>query len=88
MAYLAILTGVPHTDQFQLYLRFSDGTEAQLPLANTPVGFAVLTPSSAAFTHSGFTYDIDASELGFPGSVYRYTVDLTAKTIAMTVTQA
>lgn len=88
VAYLAILTGVPHTDQFQLYLRFSDGTEAQLPLANTPVGFAVLTPSSAAFTHSGFTYDIDASELGFPGSVYRYTVDLTAKTIAMTVTQA
>lgn len=87
VAYLAILTGVPHTDQFELCLRFSDGTEAQLPLANIPVGFAVLTPSSAAFTHGSFTYDIDASELGFPGSVYRYTVDLTAKTVAMTVTQ-
>ena len=88
VAYLAILAGVPHTDQFELCLRFSDGTEAQLPLANIPVGFAVLTPSSAAFTHGSFTYDIDASELGFPGSVYRYTVDLTAKTVAMTAVPA
>ena len=88
VAYLTVLNGVPHTDQYQLHLRFSDGTSAELPLGYVPDGFAVLTPSSAAFTDSSFTYDIDASELGFPGSVYRYTVDLTAKTVAMTVVPA
>ena len=88
VAYLTVLNGVPHTDQYQLHLRFSDGTSAELPLGYVPDGFAVLTPSSAAFTDSSFTYDIDASELGFPGSIYRYTVDLAAKTVAMTVVPA
>ena len=88
MAYLTVLNGVPHTDQYQLHLRFSDGTSAELPLGYVPDGFAVLTPSSAAVTDSSFTYDIDASELGFPGSIYRYTVDLAAKTVAMTVVPA
>ena len=88
VAYLTRLDGVPHTDQYQLHLRFSDGTSAELPLGYVPYGYTVLTPSSAAFTDNSFTYDIDASELGFPGSVYRYTVDLTAKTVAMTVVPA
>ena len=88
VAYLTVLNGVPHTDQYQLHLRFSDGTSAELPLGYVPDGFAVLTPSSAAVTDSSFTYDIDASELGFPGSIYRYTVDLAAKTVAMTVVPA
>ena len=88
VAYLTVLNGVPHTDQYQLHLRFSDGTSAELPLGYVPYGFAVLTPSGAAFTDNSFTYDIDASELGFPGSIYRYTVDLTAKTVAMTVAPA
>lgn len=85
MAYLTVLCDVPHVEQYQFLLRFSDGTEAELPLGYVPDSYTVLTPSSAAFTDSGFTYDIDVSGWGLPGSVYRYTVDLTAKTIAMTV---
>ena len=88
IAYLVTLSGTAHTEQYQLYLRFADGQEALLPLPNRPNSYAILAPSSAAFTDSSFTYDIDASELGFPGSIYRYTVDLAAKTVAMTVVPA
>ena len=84
IAYLVYLSGTAHTEQYQLYLRFADGREAQLPLPNRPNSYAVLTPAAAGFDGGAFTYDIDTDDRG----TYHYTVDLRAGTVAMTVTQA
>ena len=84
IAYLVTLSGTAHTEQYQLYLRFADGQEALLPLPNRPNSYAILAPAAAGFVGGAFTYDIDADDLG----TYHYTVDLSARTIAMTVTQA
>ena len=84
IAYLVTLSGTAHTEQYQLYLRFADGQEALLPLPNRPNSYAILAPAAAGFAGGAFTYDIDAGDLG----TYHYTVDLSARTIAMTVTQA
>ena len=84
IAYLVTLSGTAHTEQYQLYLRFADGQEALLPLPNRPNSYAILAPAAAGFDGSAFTYDIDAGDLG----TYHYTVDLGARTIAMTITQA
>ena len=84
IAYLVTLSGTAHTEQYQLYLRFADGQEALLPLPNRPNSYAILAPAAAGFVGGAFTYDIDAGDLG----TYHYTVDLSARTIAMTVTQA
>ena len=83
-AYLVCLTGIAHAAQYQLYLRFADGQEAHLPLPNVPDSFTIMTPATADFEGDTFTYDVDAGQLG----TYRYTVDLSARTIAMTVVPA
>ena len=84
VAYLVCLTGIAHAAQYQLYLRFADGQEAHLPLPNVPDSFTIMTPATADFEGDTFTYDVDAGQLG----TYRYTVDLSARTVAMTVVPA
>ena len=84
VAYLVCLTGIAHAAQYQLYLRFADGQEAHLPLPNVPDSFTIMTPATADFEGDTFTYDVDAGQLG----TYRYTVDLSARTVAMTVAPA
>ena len=77
-----------------LYLRFSDGALASLPLPrDQAVGTAL--PDAMAFSGNQFTYQVQFPEEASDGETlyhlagtYRYTLDLTARTVSLTVTES
>lgn len=94
LAILGQWVGTPHTDQYNLLLRLPDGTLANLPLpSSNPVNVA--PPDTMAFSGGTFVYTInfpedfvfyDSQTLLHLAGTYRYTVDLAAKTVSLTVT--
>lgn len=96
LAVLGQWVGTPHTDQYNLILRFPDGTLANLPLpSSSPVNAA--PPDTMEFSGGSFVYTIDFPEdfvfyesqvlLHLKGT-YRYTVDLETKTVSLSVTSS
>ena len=84
--------GTSHTNQYYLMIRFPDGILAKLPLPfSNPVNIA--PPNTMSFSDGRFTYEIRFTEedsydqtLFHLAGTYRYTVDLAAKTVSLTVT--
>lgn len=77
--------GIPHAGVYELYLVFADGTETTLPLPNGG-NFATALPSSVTFEGERFIYEVDTSGWSsLPDGVFRYTVDLQAKTLSLTL---
>lgn len=79
-----------------LYLRFADGTLANLPLPHNAL-YSTGFPDTMDFAGNGFTYTItfsdqltnpDTGELLHLKGTYRYTVDLEAKTVSLSVTSS
>lgn len=79
-----------------LYLRFADGTLANLPLPHNAL-YSTGFPDTMDFARNGFTYTItfsdqltnpDTGELLHLKGTYRYTVDLEAKTVSLSVTSS
>lgn len=87
-------SGTSHTDQYYLMIRFLDGTLAKLPLPfSNPVNIA--PPDTMNFSDGRFTYEIrfEAEDsygqtLYHLAGTYRYTVDLEAKTVSLSVTSS
>ena len=87
--------GTPHMEQNALMIRFADGTQADLPLPQS-YAMGVARPDSMTFSGGTFVYtvvfsdqllDNEGQSLLHLAGTYRYTVDLTAKTISLTVEQ-
>ena len=96
LAYLGLWSGTPYTDQYALVLRFADGTDAYLPLPNASA-MGIAQPDSLEFRDAQFLYAVtfptqavssDGLELIHLAGTYRYTVDLAAKTVSLSVTEA
>lgn len=96
VAFLTEQTGTPHTNQYRLFLRFSDDTLTILPLPNASEA-EVAPPDSMSFSEGKFVYEVLFSEelvnsFGqFPihlAGTYHYEVDLSAKTVSLTVLDA
>lgn len=95
VAWYGQLFNTPHTSQYSLWLYFADGNMAVLPLPSRNfVGTA--PPASMAFDGGTFTYEVvfTEDEPGMPGDgfvhvkgTYRYTVDLSAKTVSLEILQ-
>lgn len=95
VAWYGQLFNTPHTSQYSLWLYFADGNMAVLPLPSRNfVGTA--PPASMAFDGGTFTYEVvfTEDEPGMPGEgfvhvkgTYRYTVDLSAKTVSLEILQ-
>jgi beta-lactamase regulating signal transducer with metallopeptidase domain len=93
LAWGGILQGTPHTDQNYLYLRFADGTLAQLPLCRTNGGISTAAPDTMAFSNGQLVYTIvfsqeeivDGNYLIHLAGTYRYAADLAAKTVSLTI---
>lgn len=94
LAVLGQWVGTSHTDQYYLMIRFLDGTLAKLPLPfSNPVNIA--PPDTMNFSDGRFTYEIrfEAEDsygqtLYHLAGTYRYTVDLEAKTVSLSVTSS
>ena len=96
LAYLGQWVGTPHMDQYSLVLRFSDGSEASLPLPHaTDMGFA--QPDTLEFRDGQLLYAVtfptqavssDGQTLIHLAGTYRYTVDLAAKTVSLAITES
>lgn len=92
LAILGQWIGTSHTNQYYLMIRFPDGILAKLPLPfSNPVNIA--PPDTMSFSDGRFTYEIRFTEeasydqtLFHLAGTYRYTVDLAAKTVSLTVT--
>ena len=87
--------GTPHMEQNALMIRFADGTQADLPLPQS-YAMGVARPDSMTFSGGTFVYtvvfsdqllDNECQSLLHLAGTYRYTVDLTVKTISLTVEQ-
>lgn len=95
VAWYGQLLDTPHTSQYSMWLYFADGTVAALPLPSRNfVGTA--PPAGMAFDGGTFTYEVvfTEDEPGMPGEgfihvkgTYRYTVDLSAKTVSLEILQ-
>ena len=93
IVYSGYWAGTPHTGQNSLYIRFADGTQANLPLPNSGL-FSTASPNTMTRAGNQFvytvhfdtleTFDEDPILLHLAGT-YQYTVDLTAKTVSLTV---
>lgn len=87
LLYARELVGTAHGQQYQLVLRFSDGTEALLPLPRTDE-FHVLLPEKMQLEDGVAQYTVtislDDAKFDSPG-VYHYTVDLAEKTVSLLV---
>ena len=88
--YLGQWVGTPHTDQYELYCYFPDGTETYLPLPFA-TAMAIAKPQSMDITGNTLTYEITFDDnlyldsyLHFAGT-YVYTVDLAAKTVSLQI---
>lgn len=96
LAYTGQWVGVPHTDQYGLSLRFADGTLASLPLPMAS-SIAVALPDEMEFREGTFVYTVTFSDqlltnegqtLIHLRGTYRYEVDLTSKTVSLTVLES
>lgn len=96
LAVLGQWVGTPHLDQYDLILRFPDGTLADLPL---PMSNAVniAPPDTMNFINGSFVYTVafpdylvfdEGQTLLHLKGTYRYTVDLAAKTVSLSVTSS
>ena len=97
IAYLGNMVGVSPMGQAykQLFLRFADGTEASLPLPQAQEA-ATAPPDTMLFLDDALVYIVSFDDqllsqdgqtlLHLTGS-YRYTVDLTDKTVSLVVVQ-
>ena len=93
LAYLGQWSGTPHVDQYSLVLRFTDGTAAYLPLPNASY-MGVAQPDSMEFQNGQFLYSVTfptteslGKDLIHLAGTYRYTADLAAKTVSLSVTE-
>ena len=82
LAYYGQWTGTPHVDN-ELCLCFADGTEASLPLPMQTLNM----PEQAYFENNTFVYVYPALGSGFlpAGTYFRFTVDLSSKTISLEI---
>ncbi len=95
IAYLGEWVGTPHGNQYTLDLRFADGDTARLPLPFDG-GWGVFPPDTMAFQDGRFMYEItftseavadEGNTLVHLQGTYHYEVDLSAKTVSLTVLQ-
>ena len=93
LAWLGQWVGTPHMNQFDLTLRFADGTDAYLPLPSDSM-MSIAPPESMAFQNGQFLYTVTfpttettGGQLIHLAGTYHYTVDLAAKTVSLTVTE-
>ncbi len=96
LAALGQWTGTPHADQYSLFLRFSDGTLADLPLPRSNE-VNIARPDTMAFAGGTFVYTVTFSDLAVTNEgqtllhlagTYRYEVDLAARTVSLTVLES
>ncbi len=85
LLYVRELVGTAHTEQYQLVLRFQDGTEALLPLPWKDM-FHVALPEEMALEDGTAQYTVtilpDEAKQDLSG-VYHYSVDLKEKTVSL-----
>ena len=95
LAYLCQWVGTPHVGQHVFEFRFADGTTTLLPLARDDYWASAL-PDSMEFRNGKFVYETtfteellldEGRELIHLAGTYRYEVDLTAKTVSLTLLQ-
>ena len=93
LAYLCQWVGTPHLGAYVFEFRFADGTTALLPLARDGYWASAL-PDSMEFRNGKFLYETtftdellldEGRELIHLAGTYRYEVDLTAKTVSLTL---
>lgn len=91
-AYVSQMWGTPHTETNALFLRFEDGTMARLPLPGVNANFGSAAPDTMAFLDHCFVYAVAFEEAEVvdgrtihEAGIYYYTVDLTAKTVSLTI---
>lgn len=93
VAYWGYWAGTPHAEQNELYLRFADDTLAVLPLPRSSY-FGTAAPDTMEFIENTFVYKVtfqeqlhieDSQTLIHLAGTYRYTVDLTAKTVSLEI---
>lgn len=93
VAYVGQWIGTPHVDQYGLSLRFADGTQADLPLPSDGV-MSIARPGSMEFQADQFIYTVqfattevtnEGQSLIHLAGTYCYTVDLSAKTVSLTM---
>jgi len=92
IAYYGQWLGTSHVDQYELDLYLADGTKVTLPLPWSS-GMGVAPPDSMQFDGDTFVYEITFSEYSYLSETeyhvqgtYRYTVDLTAQTVSLSIT--
>lgn len=83
VAYLWQYYGAPHPGVSSLSIRFADGTLADLPLPEEQAN-RTAKPTYMEFDEGKFLYNVDVSAGGV-AETYHYQVDLTEKTILVTV---
>ncbi|MDO4315454.1 MAG: M56 family metallopeptidase [Oscillospiraceae bacterium] len=97
VAYVGQWVGTPHMNQYGLSIRFADGTLANLPLPSDDSVMGIAPPDSMSFSGGKFVYEALFSEelvineghtLIHLAGTYRYEVDLSAKTVSLTVLDA
>lgn len=95
IAYTGYWAGTPHMDQNALSIRFADGTRAALPLPQS-YEMGVAAPDTMEFSEGTFRYTIAFSQelltnegqsLLHLAGTYCYTVNLSTKTVSLTVQQ-
>ena len=93
LAYTGNLAGGPPdaSARKELYLRFSDGTLAELPLPREQLAGTAF-PDAMSFSGGRFTYEVRFEEEASEGQTlyhlagtYRYVVDLNGRTVSLTV---
>ncbi|MBE6962146.1 MAG: hypothetical protein E7445_06800 [Ruminococcaceae bacterium] len=95
IAYLGEWIGTPHGNQYTFHLRFADGSAASLPLPGNG-GWGVVPPDTMTFRDGRLLYEItfsteavtdEGKTLVHLQGTYHYEVDLSAKTVSLTVLQ-
>lgn len=95
IAYLGQWVGTPHNDQYTFHIRFTDGSTAPLPLPRNGA-WGVALPDIIFFREGTLIYEtaFPSEETADNGQMlihlkgtYHYEVDLTARTVSLTVLQ-